>query len=154
MMTELPLSGRRPSLAVRIVIAAAVVALAGLAGACDDDEMPSYGVTADRIEAGVSDRFAITLDEDPSLGDAWQFRREADPDVVRLVDDEWQTLADDPETVGAGGTRTLTFEAVGPGETEIVLFNCFRCDDGRPPAEPPPGDIQIGGPYSWSVAVE
>lgn len=138
----------------RILLAVAAVSLAWLAGGCDEDEVPSYGVTTSRIEAGESDRFAITIDENPSLGDAWQFRKEGDPGVVRLVDDEWETLADDPETVGAGGTRTLTFEAVGPGETEIVLFNCFRCDDGKPPAEPPPEDIEIGGPYSWTVAID
>jgi predicted secreted protein len=125
-----------------------------LVGACGgEDEVPSYGVTNDTIETEVSDRFSITIGEDPSLGDAWQFEEEGDPDVVRLVDDEWETLADDPETVGAGGTRTLTFEAAGPGKTTIVLFNCFRCEDGKPPAEPPPGDIEIGGPYSWTVAV-
>jgi inhibitor of cysteine peptidase len=133
----------------------ALVAVLFLAGACGGEENPpSYGVTASTIEAEVSDRFAITIDENPSLGDAWQFQKEGDPEVVELVDDEWETSAEDPETVGAGGTRTLTFEAVGPGETEIVLFNCFRCDDGKPPAEPPPGDIEIGGPYSWTVAVE
>lgn len=144
---------RRPAPISRV--ATVLVAVLILAGACGgQEEVPTYGVTAKTIEAEASDRFAITVDKNPSLGDAWQFKREVDPEVIRLVDDEWQTYADDPETVGAGGTRTLTFEAVGPGETEILLFNCFRCDDGKPPAEPPPGDIEIGGPYSWTVAVE
>ncbi len=138
---------------IRAVRAAAAGALALLAGACGgSNDVPSYGTATSAIEAEVSDRFSITIGENPSIGDAWQLEEEGDPDVVQLVDQEWET--DDPDVVGAGGTRVFTFEAVGPGETTIVAFNCFRCDDGTPPTTEPPEGVEIEGPFSWDVAVE
>ena len=44
-----------------------------------------------------------------------------------------------------------------PGKSKTVKFKVKvkeRAKKGKNPVEPPPGGIEIGGPYSWTVTVD
>lgn len=79
------------------------------------------------VTAAVDERFTLSVDANPSVGDNWQVADTYDDGVVVFVDETFES--DDPtgQSVGSGGTVTFTFEAVGRGETVVTLENCFRC---------------------------
>lgn len=81
------------------------------------------------VTAAIGERFTLSVDANPSVGDDWQVADTFDDAIVSFVDEDFES--DDPtgQAVGAGGTVTFTFEAVGRGETVITLENCFRCAD-------------------------
>jgi len=107
--------------AVRILETFRAVALDG--GGPDDG--PSDGDGAD-VSASVGDRFTLSVEANPSVGDGWRVADTFDDSVVAFIGEDFES--DDPtgEAVGAGGTVVFTFEAVGPGATVITLENLFR----------------------------
>ena len=135
----------------RALAAAAALVVALVLAACgsaDGAPPPVYGADDTDIEVDEGQRFAITLEENPSVGDDWVVQGEPDPDVAALVDTDYD--ADAPDMIGSGGARTFTFEADGAGETTIVLHNCFRCNaDGETPAE----DQQYAETLTYDVRV-
>jgi predicted secreted protein len=84
------------------------------------------------ISVEVGDRFTISLDANPSVGDDWRVVAGADAGVVELRQE--QLAPDEPDgPPGSGGTEIFEFEAVSPGTTELELFNCYRCLDRQSP---------------------
>ncbi len=78
------------------------------------------------MSASVGDRFTLSVEANPSVGDGWRVADTFDDSVVAFIGEDFES--DDPtgEAVGAGGTVVFTFEAVGPGATVITLENLFR----------------------------
>jgi len=77
-----------------------------------------YGKDDTHITVKNGKAFVIKLAENPTTGYGWQFAITA-PDVIVLKNNEY--VPDDRvgKLVGSGGTRILTFEAVGKGSAEI-----------------------------------
>lgn len=78
------------------------------------------------VTAAVGDRFTLSVEANPSVGDGWRVADTFDDSVVEFVGEDFES--DDPtgEAVGAGGTVVFRFEAIGPGTTVITLENHFR----------------------------
>ena len=71
------------------------------------------------IEARVGQKFAITLDSNPSTGYSWALALPLDENVVELVQHTYQRAGS--AQMGAGGTEVWTFEPLCVGFTTIVL---------------------------------
>lgn len=69
------------------------------------------------IAAAVGDRVRVRLDENPTTGYRWQSL--AQSGVLNLVDDEFVPVGDGG--IGAGGTRTLEYEAIAAGRGSLKL---------------------------------
>jgi len=70
------------------------------------------------VEVGVGEEVVVRLEGNATTGYSWQ---------VTAVDSAVLSLRGDPDyesssdAAGAGGTYTFHFDALGPGETEVVL---------------------------------
>ncbi len=120
----------RPGAAIGVaacVVAASLLAVAGVPGGCGDDEAgPPVYTEADngsKVQAAVGDEFAIRLAENPSTGYTWTL---AQPSGLKLVRDEFEQPdaspvpgGPSPALVGAPGTRVFEFEVTGTG-TQLV----------------------------------
>jgi inhibitor of cysteine peptidase len=71
--------------------------------------------------AMVGDTIVISLPANPTTGYAWQQVPGLDGSVVSFVSDDYEQAPASPNVVGAGGTETLTYKAVGEGTTTITL---------------------------------
>lgn len=76
----------------------------------------------------MGEELVIEVAENPSVGDAWEISIPPDESVARVIGDTYVADEVDREMTGVGGTRSFTFEAVGAGETQVVVHNCYRCD--------------------------
>jgi predicted secreted protein len=122
-----PLSGG--AAAVAVVFACATVACGGAGG---DAELQQFTREESEISVNVGERFAISLDANPSVGDDWRVVAGADAGVVELRAEKLDE--DDPDAPpGSGGVEVFEFEAVGSGTSELELFNCYRCLDRTTP---------------------
>lgn len=120
---------------VRRALVALTLSGAAVAG-CSDDDTTVLTPDEDTAEVSVGGEVVIEVPENPSVGDNWQVDTAPDSAVARIVDDEFES--DDPSGTrdGAGGVQRFTVEAIGEGETTIVLHNCYRCDaDGNTPPD-------------------
>jgi predicted secreted protein len=80
----------------------------------------------------VGDRIVVVLGSNPTTGHMWQ-AGEYDRDVLRQTGDvEYEPSASVP---GGSGTDTLTFEAVGEGETMLDLIYRRPWEKSATPAE-------------------
>jgi inhibitor of cysteine peptidase len=69
-----------------------------------------------RRSVRVGERIEVRLPERPTTGYRWQ--PDVDPSVLRQVDDRFDGEA---APRGAGGVRTLAFEALRPGPARLRL---------------------------------
>ncbi|MBM3696221.1 MAG: protease inhibitor I42 family protein [Actinobacteria bacterium] len=70
------------------------------------------------IEVKVGERVTLELEGNPTTGYSWQIT-EIDPAVLAPSGEpDYQSSSD---ADGAGGVYTFRFDAVGAGETEVVL---------------------------------
>jgi inhibitor of cysteine peptidase len=69
------------------------------------------------IVAATGDRVRIRLEENPTTGYRWQPR--AQSSLLELVDDDFTPAGDGG--IGAGGTRTLEYEAITAGRGSLRL---------------------------------
>jgi predicted secreted protein len=84
------------------------------------------------LRMGVGDRIVVVLGSNPATGFMWQ-AGDYDRDVLQQTGDvEYEPSASVP---GASGTDTLTFEAVGEGETTLELIYRRPWEKSRQPAE-------------------
>ena len=115
----------------------------GTEPADDDDEGEATTLDIEETEAevAVGDTVVIELAANPSVGDDWQLQEEPDGDVLELVDEEVGGIPEDCD--GCGGTKTFTFEAVGEGVADLVVFNCYRCTSEGEPSETPPEPAEV-----------
>jgi predicted secreted protein len=83
------------------------------------------------VDLRVGDQVEIVLDTNPTTGYVWEVAS-LDITVVRQVGDA--RFAPDSEAIGAGGTLTLVFEAIVPGEQVLSLIYHRTFEQDVPPA--------------------
>ncbi|MET7699196.1 protease inhibitor I42 family protein [Streptomyces sp. NPDC005485] len=112
---------------------AALLALATGCGGTGGDEPTSHPTKDTSITAEAGERFTLTVDgENSSTRSHWYLATpKPDSAVVRSRGREYKAAPGTEKTVGAGGSLTFTFEAIGKGSTEIVLMHCTfnTCND-------------------------
>lgn len=123
-----------------LVAAVGAVALLGaIAGACGDDpeetapDVASYTEPGTVFEVGTGDEVTIVLESNVTTGYAWELETPPLTAVVRLVGDVY--VEPDTDLVGAAGRQELTFEAVGEGTAEVLLWYVREFDDPKEPAD-------------------
>jgi predicted secreted protein len=120
--------------------AARTVLEAGLAGfvllsvvACAPTARPPLKVverdSGSMVELHVGDRVEIVLDSSPTAGYVWEV---VSATTVVQQEGEPQFKADS-EALGSGGTLTLVFRAVAPGEQVLNLIYHRVSEEGVPP---------------------
>lgn len=84
-----------------------------------------------QIELAVGEKMLVTLESNPTTGFVWEV---ADIDENVLSQQGTEYDADSPELIGSGGEETFIFEAVGIGETVLLLIYHQPWED-VPPVE-------------------
>jgi inhibitor of cysteine peptidase len=102
------------------VLAALTVACGGADVTVDEED------SGGSVELEVGQTLEVSLEENPTTGFAWNLTEAPDPAVIAPMDDDFE--GDDPDSEGAGGTRTLLYEAVGQGETAMLLEYYFQTE--------------------------
>ena len=86
-------------------------------------ESPSYPELTDdgthRLKPGQ--RVQVKVYENGSTGSYWHVLKPTDSTIIKIQNDEYISESDDPNIVGAGGTRIFTIEAVKIGKDSLVL---------------------------------
>ena len=71
------------------------------------------------VEVTVGEQIVVELEGNPTTGYTWEVTA-VDPTVLAPAGDpDYQSESD---AAGAGGTYTFRFDAIGPGETGVVLM--------------------------------
>ena len=105
-----------------VIVLLCLALVAALTMACGDDDGPK-SLTGDdagtTVKVRNGDTFQVKLDGNPTTGYSWE-PENLDTSILEQQGD-WDF---DPESsaVGAGGTVTTTFKAVGAGTTTLRLI--------------------------------
>lgn len=108
-----------------------------LLAACGGDAQPENVYIADAADDGqtvtmvVGDALQVMLAENPTTGYVWAIVTNDDA-VLRLSDEP--AYEAESEAIGAGGTRTFLFNAVGAGTSVLRLVNARQQDTAVEPA--------------------
>jgi inhibitor of cysteine peptidase len=108
-----------------------------LFAACGGDAQPENVYIADAADDGqtvtmvVGDALQVMLAENPTTGYVWAIVTNDDA-VLRLSDEP--AYEAESEAIGAGGTRTFLFNAVGAGTSVLRLVNARQQDTAVEPA--------------------
>ena len=108
-----------------------------LPAACGGDAQPENVYIADAADDGqtvtmvVGDALQVMLAENPTTGYVWAIVTNDDA-VLRLSDEPAYEAESD--ALGAGGTRTFLFNAVGAGTSVLRLVNARQQDTAVEPA--------------------
>ncbi len=93
------------------------------------------------VTMGVGDVLQVMLAENPSTGYVWAVVTN-DEAVLRLSDEPAYEV--DSDAIGAGGTKTFLFEAVGAGTSVLRLVNARQQETAVEPAATFELTIQVG----------
>lgn len=125
-----------PLLRFALCIPAALVLAAFAAGCGSGSEgLAVYDEPGEAIEADVGESFELVLDSNPSTGYEWRLEGRPAAEVIRFDGSEYEADPGSEDLDGGGGEQTLTFTAVGEGETEIGLEYVFTGGEERDPAK-------------------
>ena len=108
-----------------------------LLAACGGDAQPENVYIADAADDGqtvtmvVGDALQVMLAENPTTGYVWAIVTNDDA-VLRLSDEP--AFEAESDAIGAGGTRTFLFNAVGAGTSVLRLVNARQQDTAVEPA--------------------
>lgn len=101
------------------------LAAAGCAGKHPHDTHPRGAIVltpesgSKEITLAVGERIVFEAPENPTTGYVWVASHDAS--VLEATSSAYAPDPAAPETVGSGGTRTMTFTAVAAGRTELAL---------------------------------
>lgn len=111
----------------------------GLLAACGGgNEGPENVYIADNADNGetvtmaVGDVLQLMLEENPTTGYVWNI---VTNDTAVLRESEEPAYEVESDAIGAGGTKTYLFEAVGTGTSVLRLINSRSQDSAVDPAE-------------------
>jgi inhibitor of cysteine peptidase len=82
------------------------------------------------IDVPAGREIVVELESNPSTGYTWQLQKGLDTAVVEQVSQRYEQDEGTENMVGAGGTDTWTFRAVGPGKTTIALDYLRTFEEG------------------------
>lgn len=97
------------------------------------------------VEVGRGDRFSLVVRENASIGDKWSVRLHPALAVATSDGDEYVPDGgpwSEPRP-GRGGARYFTFVAGEPGNSGIVLYNCYRCASAVSSEEAYPAMVDV-----------
>ncbi|MBC7253894.1 MAG: protease inhibitor I42 family protein [Actinobacteria bacterium] len=90
-----------------------------------DKEPKKYEDPAETVEVKEGYRFSVVLESDPTAGEHWELQEPIDEELLSLVSVTFEAKggghAEGGENSGAPGEETWTFEALRPGEAELVF---------------------------------
>lgn len=92
-----------------------------------DDSIPNESLNEGKIEVAVGEEFSRTLESNPTTGYVW--KPSFNEQLLELKSNEFFPK-DNGNLVGSGGIETFIFEALKPGNTEIV-FSYVRPWEGE-----------------------
>lgn len=122
---------------------AALLLLAAVAFAADD--------APEQRAVRPGERFAVTLEANPTTGYAWSLAADPDPAVVRSLGSSFERPSDAPP--GAGGRDVWTFDAVGVGSATITLVYRRPWERETPPARTHVVTVRVargaGDPFNY-----
>ncbi|MEU7745909.1 protease inhibitor I42 family protein [Nonomuraea sp. NPDC049158] len=76
------------------------------------------------VEVGAGQRFSLAVGDNVSTGDQWRLVAVPDAKVASFISKEHKSDGGGP---GSGGTSYFVFNGKHPGNTEIRLYDCWRC---------------------------
>jgi predicted secreted protein len=127
---------------MRAALVAALL-VSAIAFAADD--------STERREVRPGERFAVTLNANPTTGYAWALAADPDPKVLRPLGSSFERPADAPP--GAGGQDVWTFDAVGRGNATITLVYRRPWEQHTPPARTHVVTVRVapgaGDPFAY-----
>jgi inhibitor of cysteine peptidase len=85
------------------------------------------------IDLRPGDQVSITLEGNPTTGFMWETQPAVDQKI--LVQAGEPSFQADSKAVGAGGTITLTFQAVDPGQADVNLVYHRPWETNVPPVQ-------------------
>jgi len=75
----------------------------------------------ERVELKTGELLIVTLESNPSTGYAWEVSQTDETILMQKGKGEFQQVTQPEGLVGAGGTETFRFEAVGVGQVTLML---------------------------------
>ena len=75
----------------------------------------------ERVELKTGELLIVTLESNPSTGYAWEVSQTDETILMQKGKSEFQQVTQPEGLVGAGGTETFRFEAVGVGQVTLML---------------------------------
>jgi predicted secreted protein len=128
---------------LRPLSASSLCALAIAVGGCGSDDPDTYE-PGEPISAEVGESFEIVLDSNATTGYEWQLAGRPPGDVVSFDGSAYELDPGSEDREGGGGAQTLTFTAVGEGETTIDLEYVFTGGEQREPATTASSEVIVG----------
>ena len=115
---------------------AVMLLLAIFAAGCErtNEVMLDMADNGGQIEVEVDQILVISLESNPTTGFGWQISEIEDPILQSMGEAEFQP-SESNEVVGAGGTETLRFKAISPGQTTLTLVYRRPWEDDVAPLE-------------------
>lgn len=112
----------------------ALMTFAGLLGGCASRKTVTLGQAdnGSTVQLSVGDSLVISLPGNPTTGFNWLVAS-ADGNILQQKGDV--AFKTSSSALGAGGTITLSFQAVAAGETPLVLQYKRAWETGTPPEQ-------------------
>lgn len=137
-----------------LIVLAALLTGCGTTSKPDEPETIAltFSNPATPIRVEPDDHFILERRENASVGDDYRIIAGPGESVVRPIDYSWEPEGDLP---GSGQVARREFEAVAPGRTAIVFYNCWR---GCVPGDRSPGEpievftVEVGGVDTGTLA--
>jgi predicted secreted protein len=85
------------------------------------------------IKVTQGQEFKVTLQYNASTGYQWQFAKQPDEKLLKLVRTDYKTS--ETKRVGAPGDQVWTFKALAPGKAKIELNYVRPWEKGAAPAQ-------------------
>lgn len=110
---------RVAAVAAGVGVIAAIVAVVLVIRGADGGRTLGEGDDGAVVEVAVGEQIVVRLDGNATTGYLWEVTAVDSAVLAPAGDPDYQSESD---ADGAGGTYTFRFDAVGPGETEVVLM--------------------------------
>ncbi len=87
------------------------------------------------INLKLNETIKIKLESNPTTGYSWNLSNQSDTAIISLISSDFETSTTDKDIAGAGGYDTITFKAIGEGNTTIILTYNRTWEEDVEPAE-------------------
>jgi inhibitor of cysteine peptidase len=111
--------------AARLLAALLAIAALVVAGCGEDEPTTERFEDPSSIEVDSGTEFEVVLASNPTTGYEWKLAEDPDPAIAEYAGTEYTPDSEGENLAGGGGEQTLTFRAVGAGETTLELEYAF-----------------------------